>query len=221
MTTRQTFLERVRQAVAEGNRAGAAAAPPARGDLGYQGCGQDPSGRFAHELIAAGGVLHAASDAAAAQRIVHGLVQSHGARNVLVGRGAVIDRLELDPLLGEEGRRVVVVDSDQASRHAFFAADLGISGVAFLIAETGSVVAASSPAEPRSLTLLPPVHIAVAGRSQILPDLFDLFEQFTVESLPSCLTIISGPSKTGDIELRLVTGVHGPGELHVVLIESL
>jgi L-lactate dehydrogenase complex protein LldG len=221
MTTRETFLERVRQAVAEGNRAGAAPAPAARGNLGYQGCGDDPVGRFAHELAAAGGVLHAASDTQAAQRIVHGLVQSLGARNALLGRGAVIDRLGLDPLLREEGRHVVVVDSEQASRDAFFAADLGISGVAFLIAETGSVIAASSSAEPRSLTLLPPVHIAVAGRSQILADLFDLFEQFRTESLPSCLTIISGPSKTGDIELRLVTGVHGPGELHVVLIDSL
>src|SRR5262249_37754275 len=103
-----------------------------------------------------------------------------------------------------------------------FAADIGISGVAYLIAETGSVVAATAADEPRALTLLPPVHIAVADRSQLLPDLFDLFKHFASQqspaALPSCLTIITGPSKTGDIELKLVTGVHGPGELHVVLL---
>jgi L-lactate dehydrogenase complex protein LldG len=70
------------------------------------------------------------------------------------------------------------------------------------------------------------VHIAIADRSQLLPDLFDLFDLFSpVANLskstpPSCLTLITGPSKTGDIELKLVTGVHGPGEIHVILFAS-
>ncbi len=97
---------------------------------------------------------------------------------------------------------------------------MGITGVDYLVAETGSVVLASRPGQPRSLSLLPPVHVAVAGRSQVLPDLFDLFEgRWSKEELPSGLSIITGPSKTGDIELRLVTGVHGPGAIHVVLVE--
>src|SRR5262249_18337853 len=108
------------------------------------------------------------------------------------------------------------------SRAAFFAADIGISGVDYLIAETGTVALKARPGEPRSLSLLPPVHIAVAERGQLLADLFDLFESIPVagtqgSALPSCLSLITGPSKTGDIELRLVTGVHGPGEIHVVL----
>jgi L-lactate dehydrogenase complex protein LldG len=69
---------------------------------------------------------------------------------------------------------------------------------------------------------LPPVHIAVAECGQLLPDLFDLFEPGDGQPPvpPSCLSIITGPSKTGDIELRLVTGVHGPGELHVILAQG-
>ena len=104
----------------------------------------------------------------------------------------------------------------------FFRADVGISGVAHAIAETGTLVMASRPHDPRSLTLLPPVHIAVVDRHQLLGDLFDLFAQFEAgqSPLPSCLTLITGPSKTGDIELKLVTGVHGPGELHVVVISN-
>ena len=86
------------------------------------------------------------------------------------------------------------------------------------IAETGSVAVRARPEEPRSLSLLPPVHVVVADRSQLVPDLFDLFAALASAGLPSGLALITGPSKTGDIELRLVTGVHGPGEVHVVLI---
>lgn len=224
MTGRDRFLERVRQAVAEGNRAGAATALGERGNLGYQGASPDPVERFAQELVAAGGAFHRASDVAAARRLVAGLVQASAARKVLVGRGKVLDAVDPSAVLAEQDVQVLRTDSAEATRDALFAVDVGISGVAYLIAETGSVVAATAPAEPRSLTLLPPVHIAVAGRSQILPDLFDLFARFNSSpgpGLPSCLTIITGPSKTGDIELRLVTGVHGPGELHVVLIDSV
>jgi L-lactate dehydrogenase complex protein LldG len=99
---------------------------------------------------------------------------------------------------------------------------LGISGVDFLVAETGTVVLHSGPLQPRSLSLLPPVHIAIAERKQLVADLFDVFqppENNQPSSLPSCITFITGPSKTGDIELRLVTGVHGPGEIHVILID--
>ena len=113
-----------------------------------------------------------------------------------------------------------------AARAAYFAADVGISGVDYLVAETGTVAVLAKPDDPRSLSLLPPVHVAVADRSQILPDLFDLFEALGLDPtadgprLPSCVALITGPSKTGDIELRLVTGVHGPGEVHVVLLDG-
>src|SRR5205814_4030938 len=141
----------------------------------------------------------------------------------LLGTGTVLDQLVLAPKLRDQGIEVTAVTEppSECSRDVFFAADLGISGVDYLIAETGTVVVMTRPDEPRSLSLLPPVHIVVAERSQILPDLFDLFERTPPEQgLPSCLTLITGPSKTGDIELRLVTGVHGPGELHVILIDD-
>ena len=88
-----------------------------------------------------------------------------------------------------------------------------------LLAETGSLIVHSSPTEPRSGSLLPPVHIAVARREQIVADLFDVLEPYSAErSPPSNLVLITGPSKTGDIELKLVTGVHGPGEVYVIIL---
>jgi L-lactate dehydrogenase complex protein LldG len=70
-------------------------------------------------------------------------------------------------------------------------------------------------------SLLPPVHIAIVERAQIVPDLFDLFailEQQIPTGLPTNVALITGPSKTGDIELTLITGVHGPGKWHVIIV---
>lgn len=219
MTTgRDAFLQRVREAVAAGNRPGEAGARPERGRVGYQGAGADLMARFRYELTAAGGQLHLVADREGTVREIAAIAQARSARRILLGRGAFLDTLGLAGGLRALGLEVVSVDAlaPQTSREPFFAADLGVSGVDYLIAETGTVVLLARPEEPRSLSLLPPIYVAVAQPSQLLPDLFDLFEERT--ALPSCLTLITGPSKTGDIELRLVTGVHGPGEVHVVLV---
>jgi L-lactate utilization protein LutC len=225
--SRDAFLERVKAAVAAGNRAGAAPKLPERSGVGYQGGGADPVQRFCKELEAAGGKGYVAADALAVVRTIQSILQTHNARKILLSRGGVIDRLGIPAKLRELGLDVKTLDEIQSSpREDFFTADIGITNVHRLIAETGTVVLASKPDEPRSASLLPPVHIALADRSQLLPDLFDLFDLFSpVPNLqqstpPSCLTLITGPSKTGDIELKLVTGVHGPGEIHVILCGS-
>jgi L-lactate utilization protein LutC len=151
------------------------------------------------------------------------LAKAAAARSVLLGRGTFLDSLNLHERLAGLGCEVVLTDtlSRTDGRAQLFAAYLGISGVNYLIAETGTVVLLTEPDQPRSLSLLPPVHIALAERNQLVPDLFDLFESELRKGrtdLPSCVSLITGPSKTGDIELRLVTGVHGPGEIHVILI---
>lgn len=216
----EAFLARVRQAVQQGNRAGTAPPLPERGDLGYQGAGDNPVAAFCTAFETAGGRTHVVPDDATARLKVFDLLASLGAHKVLVGSGPTIDRLDLAAALRRDGREVVPVADLTATtaKEPFFAADVGVTGVDHLIAETGSLVVATSPRSPRSESLLPPVHIAVADRAQLVPDLFDLFPA-QGRAMPACLTLITGPSKTGDIELRLVTGVHGPGEVHVVLID--
>jgi L-lactate utilization protein LutC len=176
-------------------------------------------------LSAVGGQAHRVSDAETATARVLELVQHHSARRVVLGREEFLDSLKLPERLTAAGIDVIQVDAltPERSRDPFFAADLGISGAATLVAESGTIVLRACPQEPRSLSLLPPVHVVIAERSRLLPDLFDLFDpKRTGEppQLPSCWSFITGPSKTGDIELRLVTGVHGPGELHVILVDQ-
>ena len=95
----------------------------------------------------------------------------------------------------------------------------GVSEALYGLADTGSVVLAASPEEPRARSLLPAVHISLLRESRILPGLDELFAAVGGE-LPSALAIVTGPSRSADIEQRLTVGVHGPGEVHVVLLPS-
>ncbi|MGH3103804.1 MAG: LutC/YkgG family protein [Gaiellaceae bacterium] len=95
--------------------------------------------------------------------------------------------------------------------------DAGVSRAAYALADTGSVVLRASPEEPRARHLLPDVHVSLVSEDRILPGLADLFEAVAGD-LPSALAIVTGPSRSADIEQRLIVGVHGPGEVHVVLV---
>ena len=100
------------------------------------------------------------------------------------------------------------------------AAGIGISSVDYAIAETGTLAVCAKPGQERVASLLPPVHAAIVAEEQIVADLFDVFAQLDPADMPSNLALITGPSKTGDIELQLTTGVHGPGEWHVIVVRT-
>jgi len=103
-----------------------------------------------------------------------------------------------------------------------YPADAGITDAHAAIAESGSIVLRSGPHHSRGTHLVPPIHIALLRATQILPDLLDLAPTLAAASspLPSCTLIITGPSKTADIEGILVTGIHGPREVHILLIDE-
>ena len=97
--------------------------------------------------------------------------------------------------------------------------DVGITSADYALADTGTLVMLSSPQEARMISLLPPAHIAVVPRARILTGLDELFSLLPnpAESTSS-LVLITGPSRTADIEQILVRGVHGPGVLAVVVV---
>lgn len=96
-----------------------------------------------------------------------------------------------------------------------FEVDVGVTDVQAAVAETGSIVCAAGVGRGRGLSLVPPVHVAVVRASQIVADLVDLFGSFG--EVESGVVLITGPSKTADIEGVLITGVHGPREVHLVV----
>ena len=87
------------------------------------------------------------------------------------------------------------------------------------IAATGTLVVQPSPAEPRLMSLVPPLHIALLNASQIYDNLYQA-QQHWPKPMPSNLLLISGPSKTADIEQVLAYGAHGPKDLIVLIVED-
>ena len=96
---------------------------------------------------------------------------------------------------------------------------VGLSGAVAGLADTGSIAVASGPGRARVASLLPPVHVAVLPISRLYPTLQDWLSDGGPELArrTANLVIITGPSRTSDIEMQLTLGMHGPKELHVVL----
>jgi L-lactate utilization protein LutC len=128
------------------------------------------------------------------------------------------------PVLAEAGITAIPgvqtgFTSEAALRAVCATAPFGISSADYALCDTGTLVMMASPAEARLISLLPPVHIAVVPAERILTGLDELF---ALDPRPadhtSSTVFITGPSRTADIEQLLVRGVHGPGEIHLIIV---
>lgn len=231
MTDETTFLERVRQAVAAGRAYRLHAGPPDP-SIAYLGVEGDLCQRLAAEVDAVGGQALLVDDLPAAADALRRLLRTAQSRTALCWRHPLLEALGLADLLAAEG--IVAVDAGtlrdltpDERRARMLACDVGITSCDAAIAETGTLVMGARPGQERVASLLPPWHIAVVQRRQIVPDLLDALALWSAAGaegaapeLPSNLTLITGPSKTGDMELQLTTGVHGPAHWRVIVVRS-
>jgi L-lactate utilization protein LutC len=167
-----------------------------------------------------------------AAEIVLGICRAASARNALRADMPVFDRVPVDRALTAAGIQISTAArpagtpySEEARknvREAAFTADIGITGVEYAVAETGTAVLHPRQGLSRLVALAPPRHIAIVERGQVLPSLDELFslqrEAFHDGTLTSSFNLISGPSKTGDIGATIVEGVHGPLQVYMVLV---
>ena len=169
-----------------------------------------------------------------AANYIRQVAQDIEARTILRSTHSSLDALNIEAAMQGTGITLEVMaldDEEQGGereamrgelRQKAVAADVGITGVDYVIAETGSAVLLPRKGVSRVISLLPPVHIAVVESGQVLPSLDELFtlrrQEFLDGKLGSYMNLISGPSRSADIEYQLVTGVHGPGEVHMVLL---
>jgi L-lactate dehydrogenase complex protein LldG len=101
--------------------------------------------------------------------------------------------------------------------------DASITGCEFLVARTGSIVMSAAEQSGRTVSVYAPIHICIAYTNQLLFDVKDALQALKekyADNIPSFITFATGPSRTADIEKTLVTGVHGPKEVYLFLVDN-
>ncbi len=180
---------------------------------------EDVVSRFVSQAKAAGTQIHETNENDLCSTI-NRILTNHKCRNVSLGFvDSPMDQRLRAYFSAEKKLDICPPSSDNSSY--LFNVDAGITDVCAAIAETGSLVITTQSRHFRSISLIPPMHIAVVNRKQILADLIDYFDAFRddVKPKPGFSTLfITGPSKTADIEGELVVGVHGPRSVHIVLV---
>ncbi len=120
----------------------------------------------------------------------------------------------------------LVATARKLLREKYFQADIGISGANVFAADTGTLFLIENEGNIRLATGAPPVHIALVGMEKLVPTLGDAYKvaevtwRYANYTVPSYISLVSGPSKTGDIEKVTTFGAHGPKELHVILMDD-
>ncbi len=180
---------------------------------------EDPPARFLEELEALGGHGRRVKGLEGAREYVLALARERGAKLLVRWDVGELRRLGADKRLREVGMEVALWRDLEDFREVAARADIGLSTAEWAIAETGSLVIESGPGRGRTVTLLPPVHVAVLAADRVLRTVPEAIGKYAGgERLPSSVSFHTGPSRSGDIEMTLSIGVHGPGEVHVVLV---
>src|SRR4051812_15271864 len=214
----QSVIDRVRKALGRSEPMKSAPTPPVI---------LEPCARLVHSEIglpelfasrAAGNKMHPETVGAGevAGRVV-AYFQSKGLKRIAMPVSPGLERLGVAEAL--RAAELEVKTWDQITLDELYDFDASVTDVSWAIAETGSLVIKSSAQHGRAISLVPIVHVAIVEVKNCVPDLLDLMEILGKEGVGNNVSIITGPSKTADIEGALVTGVHGPGEVQVLIVQ--
>lgn len=197
--------------------------------------GSAMSAELVKSAAAAGWKVTTAESGEIAARQVADIIRDAGAQFVMRSTHSVLTEINLSQVVSDVGVEMDIAIANNSTkdtnaekerqrlRNRLLKADVGITGVDYAIAETGSCVIVGGRGVSRLVSLLPPIHVAVVKSTQILPSLDELFAlrraSHQANNTLRYMNIISGPSRSADIEQTLIQGMHGPKETHIVLLE--
>jgi L-lactate dehydrogenase complex protein LldG len=142
------------------------------------------------------------------------LVREQNVHRATAWETPYLRQLGITEILNSLGVELV---SPNADKHEMALCDLGVTEADYLLPETGTLVLRSSATQPRAVSLLPRIHLAIVRPAMLRPDMHQVF---TEAAASHYLLFITGPSRTADIELTVTLGVHGPKNLYVWMIDE-
>lgn len=141
------------------------------------------------------------------------------AKEIVIHDHPLLRELQLEDLLAEEPIVThLTCSGDPEVRQHTVNAFIGITAAAWGVAESATIVQLTRPGQPRSTSLVPSIHIAVLELVNLVASLDEAYGLIRQEPNPGSLVLISGPSKTADIEGSMVHGAHGPRAMHLVVL---
>lgn len=194
----------------------------------------DLAPRFEDELTKIGGTTHSVRNRAEISEVLTKILNGGFASGVVLSRNPLLAQLRLAAILNSlevqawapSGAESSDDESEYARqyRERCFSAAAGITGVDFALAETGSLILSSHTEGSQLSSLAPPIHIAFYLRRQIVATLEEILERPPVRGAGMTsgrsIVFVTGTSRTADIEQILIRGVHGPREVHAILVEE-
>lgn len=178
-------------------------------------------GLFIEELEKVNGNARVVKSEGEVNEFLAKFIDERSLKSFSIWDSELIRKLNMKEFL--EVRGLELCSSDSKEKLAI--ADFGITEVDFAISDSGTLVLITSNKRPRSVSLVPPIHLALLKSEVILSNIYELFSvlgKSFIENneLTSCIIFITGPSRTADIELTLTLGVHGPKELYVLILNK-
>lgn len=228
---RERFLNRIAKRLGRPR----VSAPPRRDVIGVpqfyrdnpfgNGTETDFVARFERELTALSGHVDIAHSQADVRHRLQRFIDETSPSRVVTWHRAAFSGWDLDWLWERENVHAYDVGQDpEQYREYVQLADIGITTVDYAIANTGTLILCTSATRPRSVSLLPAVHVALVREEQIVPRMGDIFATLIDGkrsiSIPSSIQFITGPSRSSDIENDLSIGVHGPVAVRVIVLKQ-
>jgi L-lactate utilization protein LutC len=167
---------------------------------------------FRQNLEFVGGKFSLVYEETEAAEVLFAIIRGKAARKIAISDSPLVKKITGYLKINAEFIETAPAD-------VLFESDLGVTGAQWAIAETGTLVLESESERHRLTSLVPPVHVCVLEARNIRQTLGEILEILQTR-LSRTITFVTGASRTSDIELTLAIGVHGPGELHVILIDK-
>jgi len=174
---------------------------------------------FETEFEKLAGRCYVASSVKTVADIVLGIASQNKCVNLVRQRLNIDDEDQIKTMLADHGFTILELEEAADPISLLSKADLSLTRVDMLIAETGTLVMSTSADEGKLSSCLPPIHIGIVSGENIVRTLHDAaaYLRRHFES-PGSVSFVSGPSRTGDIEMKLILGVHGPHQVHVIIL---